>query len=233
MPRNCIALQCIDINLLRDFRYVLKHSICADTLDMLPSGNEIYIIWSIDGHNNYATMYVVSDRAGDIIKEKMREKLLKFNVVHVTLELEKQGNIATILVITVSTVFVSPPLGIKFQEDVYMYKEIKELKTQTKLNNAGKETMLKTNLADFDAWDPKVRLFSLIQVKPGEEVDYHVHVGESETFFILSGQGIYNDNGENVEVKPGMVTLTPSGQGHSIKNTGDEMLVFIALIIVE
>ena len=30
-----------------------------------------------------------------------------------------------------------------------------------------------------------------------------------------------------------MVTLTPSGQGHSIKNTGDDLLSFIALIVVE
>ena len=114
-----------------------------------------------------------------------------------------------------------------------MYKEIKKLKTETKFNSLGKEKMFKTNLADFDAWDPRVRLFSLIQVKPGEEVEYHMHIGESETFFILSGQGVYNDNGTTIEVSPGMVTLTPSGQGHSIKNTGNEMLTFIALIVVE
>ena len=114
-----------------------------------------------------------------------------------------------------------------------MYKLIEQLKTTTKLNSEGKEKMFKTNLADFEGWDPRIRLFSLIQVKPGEEVDYHMHVGESETFFILSGQGIYNDNGNKVDVVPGMVTFTPSGQGHSIKNTGDEMLTFIALISVE
>lgn len=114
-----------------------------------------------------------------------------------------------------------------------MYKKIEELKTITKLNNEGKEKMLKTNLADFDAWDPRIRLFSLIQVKPGEEVEYHMHAGESETFFILSGQGVYNDNGNKVDVTPGMVTFTPAGQGHSIKNTGDEMLVFVALILVD
>ena len=114
-----------------------------------------------------------------------------------------------------------------------MYKRLEELKTQTKLNNEGKEKMLKTNLADFDGWDPKVRLFSLIEVKPGEEVDFHTHIGESETFFILSGKGVYNDNGNKVEVTPGMVTFTPSGEGHSIKNMGDEKLVFIALIVVE
>ena len=114
-----------------------------------------------------------------------------------------------------------------------MFKKIEELKTQTKLNSLGKEKMFKTNLADFDGWDKKVRLFSLVQVKPGEEVDYHMHVGESETFFILSGKGIYNDNGNEVDIAAGMVTFTPSGQGHSIKNTGDELLSFIALIVVE
>lgn len=114
-----------------------------------------------------------------------------------------------------------------------MFKKIEDLKTQTKLNNEGKEKMFKTNLADFDGWNSRIRLYSLVQVKPGEEVDYHMHIGESETFFILSGQGIYNDNGNKVEVAPGMVTFTPSGQGHSIKNTGKEMLSFIALILVD
>ena len=108
-----------------------------------------------------------------------------------------------------------------------MYKEIKQLKTETKFNNNGKEKMFMTDLADFDASDPRIRLFSLVQVKPGEEVEYHMHIGESETYFILSGKGSYN------EVHPGTVTLTPSGKGHSIKNTGDEMLVFIALILAD
>ena len=114
-----------------------------------------------------------------------------------------------------------------------MYKELHQLKTEAKLGSAGQEKMFKTNLADFEKWNKRIRLFSLVQVKPGEEVDYHMHVGECESFFILSGKGIYNDNGEEVEVAPGMVTLTPSGQGHSIKNTGDEMLSFIALILVD
>ncbi len=114
-----------------------------------------------------------------------------------------------------------------------MYKTMEQLKTEAKLNKEGKEKMFKTNLADFDASNPKMRLFSLVQVKPGEEVEYHTHTGESESFFILSGKGIYNDNGNDIEIVPGMVTLTPSGQGHSIKNTGDEMLSFIALILID
>lgn len=114
-----------------------------------------------------------------------------------------------------------------------MYKKIEELKTQIKLNGDGTEKMFKTNLAGFDEFDPRVRLYSLIHLKPGEEVEYHEHRGESETFFFLSGKGVYNDNGKWIDITSGMVTLTPSGQGHSVKNAGDEMLVFIALIVVE
>lgn len=114
-----------------------------------------------------------------------------------------------------------------------MYKKLNQLKTEAKLNNLGKEKMYMTDLADFDASDPRIRLFSLIQLKPGEEVEYHMHVGESETYFILSGKGVYNDNGNKVEATPGMVTLTPSGEGHALKNIGDEMLSFVALILAE
>jgi len=114
-----------------------------------------------------------------------------------------------------------------------MYKKIEELKTQTKLNDIGKEKMSITNLADFDVCNPKVKNFAFVQLNPGEEVQYHMHFGESETYFILSGRGIYNDNGNKVNLSPGMVALTPSGQGHAIKNTGDEILAFIALIVFE
>ena len=114
-----------------------------------------------------------------------------------------------------------------------MYKKLQQLKTKTKLNNEGKEKMFMTDLADFDASDPRIKAFSFVRIKPGEAVDYHMHIGESETYFILSGQGSYNDNGNKIEVAPGMVTLTPSGQGHAIKNTSDEMLVFIALVVTE
>ena len=42
-----------------------------------------------------------------------------------------------------------------------------------------------------------------------------------------------NDNGTEIQALPGMVTFMPSGQGHGIKNTGEEMLSFIALILLD
>ena len=60
---------------------------------------------------------------------------------------------------------------------------------------------------------------------------YHEHHGESETYYILTGQGEYNDNGVYRPVGVGDITYTPSGKGHGLANTGNTDLVFMALII--
>lgn len=78
------------------------------------------------------------------------------------------------------------------------------------------------------------RLYAKITMKPGSSLGYHVHEGESETYYILSGTGTYlNTKKEETEVYRGDVTYTSSGEGHGIKNTGNENLVFMALIIYD
>ncbi len=77
----------------------------------------------------------------------------------------------------------------------------------------------------------KGRLFGRLTIKPGCGIGYHVHEGDAELFYILSGTGTYSDNGEIKTVSAGQVTVTPSGTGHSIKNESCEDLVLIALIV--
>ena len=72
-----------------------------------------------------------------------------------------------------------------------------------------------------------------LTLEPGCSLGYHEHHNESETYYILSGKGIYSDNGTLRMVKAGDVTFTPDGQGHGMTNTGDEDLVFMALIILD
>ena len=48
-------------------------------------------VWSMDGVNHYATMHIVTNEDGHIIKEKVREELKKHGIGHVTLELEEEG----------------------------------------------------------------------------------------------------------------------------------------------
>ena len=112
-----------------------------------------------------------------------------------------------------------------------MIKTKEQLKIKIEKNREGKEKLFLSDLSDFERKNEKLKMFSLAELLPGEEVEFHVHTGESESYYIISGKGLYNDNGEKSEVLPGTVTYTPSGSGHGIKNTGGEILSFIALIL--
>lgn len=79
--------------------------------------------------------------------------------------------------------------------------------------------------------DGKVKLFARVTLEPGCSLGYHEHHGNSETYYILTGSGRYNDNGVLLDVGPGDVTFTPSGSGHGLANTGKDNLEFMALII--
>ena len=57
--------------------------------------------------------------------------------------------------------------------------------------------------------------------------------GDSETYYILSGKGLYNDNGTEVEIGAGDVTYCAPGEGHGLKCLGDEPVEMIALILYE
>ena len=48
-------------------------------------------IWSIDGHNNYATMHIVAEGDSHNIKKQIREELKEHGVGHVTLEIEAKN----------------------------------------------------------------------------------------------------------------------------------------------
>ena len=77
----------------------------------------------------------------------------------------------------------------------------------------------------------KGRVFAHSTLEPGCSIGYHVHEEESETYYFLSGAGEFNDNGKIKIVHPGDVTFTGAGQGHGLKNIGQEPLEFIALIL--
>lgn len=79
----------------------------------------------------------------------------------------------------------------------------------------------------------KGRVFSHTTVYPGSAIGYHVHRGDSETYYILSGEGRYNDNGVETTVRPGDVTYTAPGEGHGIECISQDPLEMIALILYE
>ena len=76
-----------------------------------------------------------------------------------------------------------------------------------------------------------LRMYCRAYLEPGACVGFHEHHGEAESYYSLSSHGEYDDDGVLYPVELGDVTYTPDGHGHGIRNTGDEMLEFIALII--
>lgn len=76
------------------------------------------------------------------------------------------------------------------------------------------------------------RVYAKVTLKKRCSVGYHVHDGDGEDYFVLSGIATLDDNHERtLYLKPGEHYFTPSGRGHSIANEQDEDLVFMALII--
>ncbi len=58
-----------------------------ETIDGVLEVHHIHL-WSMDGHNHYATMHAVTDSNPHKIKHAIREKLAEHGIGHVTLELE-------------------------------------------------------------------------------------------------------------------------------------------------
>lgn len=79
----------------------------------------------------------------------------------------------------------------------------------------------------------KCKMYAQVTLEPGCSIGYHEHHAESETYYFLSGEGVYDDNGRKRKVEPGDVTFTPDGNGHGIANEGTADLVFMALILLD
>ena len=88
-------------------------------------------------------------------------------------------------------------------------------------------------ILDAKELNGKCGLYAQVTIEPGCSLGYHEHHNESETYYIISGEGEYDDNGTKRMVKAGDKTFTPDNCGHGLKNTGTEDLVFMALIILD
>ena len=112
-----------------------------------------------------------------------------------------------------------------------MIKTKENVTVRTESNSEDKIKMYLHDLREFDGVGEKLRMYARAVLLPGEEVEFHIHEGESEIYYILSGKGLYDDNGEKIELGEGAVTFTPSGSGHGIANIGTEPLEFMALVV--
>ena len=76
-------------------------------------------------------------------------------------------------------------------------------------------------------------LLAEITLPPGASIGPHSHSEDMEYYIILEGSGKVDDNGTEKAIAKGDVMVTGNGETHSIANTGNVPLVFLAAIIKE
>ena len=77
------------------------------------------------------------------------------------------------------------------------------------------------------------RMFAHVTIQPGCSIGDHPHVHETEFYYILKGEGVFNDNGTEVTVRAGDICATGFGEVHGMENRSDAPLELIALIVME
>ena len=97
--------------------------------------------------------------------------------------------------------------------------------------NGGAGFIMREALTSAEEMGNYCRMFSKVTLPPNCEIGHHEHHGETETYYILSGKGMYDDNGKAFPVEAGDVFFCKDGDGHGMKNTGEEDQAFIALIL--
>ena len=95
----------------------------------------------------------------------------------------------------------------------------------------GEGTVTLTAAFEKGDYAAPLRLFSRITLPAGASIGYHVHEQEEEIFYLLSGSAVYNDNGVEKTLGAGEVSIATGGMGHAIKNTGDETVELLAVIL--
>jgi len=77
----------------------------------------------------------------------------------------------------------------------------------------------------------KGRLFAQNTLPPGASIGLHRHQGDSEAYYVIEGSGVYRNNDQSFAIGVGDLALVDDQNQHSIENTGDVPLIFIALIL--
>ena len=77
----------------------------------------------------------------------------------------------------------------------------------------GKGHVIIKDILKGDELKGKCGLYAQVTIEKGCSLGYHEHHGETETYYILSGEGEYVDNGVKRPVKAGDITITPDGKG--------------------
>ena len=96
----------------------------------------------------------------------------------------------------------------------------------------GSGSMVLYNILTPEELEGMVTLIAQVALDAHSEIGYHQHLGETETYYVLSGEGIFLD-GEQREilVSGGDICTIHEGQGHGLRNLGSDCMQIIAVVV--
>ncbi|MEF2656192.1 MAG: cupin domain-containing protein [Eggerthellaceae bacterium] len=100
--------------------------------------------------------------------------------------------------------------------------------------NGGEGAMIRDRLLNEEQireFGGECTYLAQITVEPHSSLGIHEHAGEGELYFITSGSALYVEDDVEYEVSAGDALFCASGSTHGIKNPGDEVLTFVAVIM--
>ena len=113
-----------------------------------------------------------------------------------------------------------------------MIRKKADLSTKLEPNlKGGRGTVKILNILEQEEIFGLGRLFALSCIPPGASIGRHKHEGDFETYYILKGRALVNDNGNTAELGPGDMMQCRDGDFHSIENAGNEDLEYLAVIL--
>lgn len=113
-----------------------------------------------------------------------------------------------------------------------MIKKANELRIESVPNlKGGKEIVRIINILENEDNYGTGRLLGISIIPVGGSIGKHWHTGDFETYYILKGRALVNDNGNEQILNPGDMTLCRDGDFHSITNIGDCDLEYFAVIL--
>ncbi len=77
-------------------------------------------------------------------------------------------------------------------------------------------------------------MYARVVIPPHCSIGWHQHVGNTEPYYILKGEGVFvDDDKSRIVVHAGDICTIQCGQWHSMENNSEEDLEMIALVIAE
>lgn len=69
-----------------------------------------------------------------------------------------------------------------------------------------------------------------VTLRPGASIGLHKHTTSSEIIFIITGAGVMTCDGVEERLRAGLCSYCPMGSEHTLRNEGQDELVFYAVV---